>query len=122
MVTSLDRELLHHVAGPAPLGGEVSTPRPVRQPSGRIHGLGSSILAGLGRVWRAYLIAQQARSTSRALSGLGDHALHDIGVDRGAIPAVARQAASAHLAVAGLGWVQADAPAPKNDNPRNRAA
>jgi uncharacterized protein YjiS (DUF1127 family) len=113
---------MRHVTGPAPLGG-VSFPLPVlADPNGRDRGIGRIVVDGLVRLWRTVQRIQQERSTARALSALSDHSLHDIGVDRGYIPAVAHQAASAHLAVSGLTWASAPVAAASNDNPRHRAA
>jgi uncharacterized protein YjiS (DUF1127 family) len=112
---------MRHVMGPAPLGAELPASfRP--QPPRHDRGAGRRFLNALGRLWRAIAAAQEARATARALAGLDDHALHDIGVHRGNIPSVARQAAAAHLAVAGLAWSSADVGAASNDNPRHRAA
>ncbi len=122
MLTDLDRNLLRHVTGPALLGGEVFPttvrPRPPRHNSG----VGRRFAAALGRLWRAISVAQQCRATARALDALGDQALHDIGVGRANIPGIARQAAAAHLAVAGLAWSSTSTQPASNDNPRHRAA
>jgi uncharacterized protein YjiS (DUF1127 family) len=121
MITPLERQLMRHVTGPAPVGAELTMPyrpQPPRYPSGG----GRRVLAALGRLWRAFAAMQEARATARALAVLDDRALHDIGVDRGAIPAVARQVASAHLAVAGLAWTSSPVGPASNDNPRHRAA
>jgi uncharacterized protein YjiS (DUF1127 family) len=85
-------------------------------------GIGQRVLAALGRAWRAVAVAQQSRATARALAALGDQQLSDIGVNRGNIPEVARHAAAAHLAVAGLAWSSAPVSPASNDNPRHRAA
>ena len=121
MTTSLDRQLMRHVAGPAPVGAELPTPVRPRPPR-YDRGTGRRVLAALGRLWQAIAVAQESRATARALAVLGDRALHDIGVDRGNIPAVAHQAAAAHLAVAGLAWTSSDIGPVSNDNPRHRAA
>lgn len=64
------------------------------------------LLARLRRSGRSALrtVAQirTERATARALAELNEHQLRDIGVDRGAIPRVARAAAWAHLTTAGL--------------------
>ena len=122
MVTSLDRELLRHVTGPAPLGGEP----PLRYEGSRSNEQGFAFATGIvdlgRRLWRAIRVAQEARATARALAVLDNRALSDIGVSRGSIPAVAHQAASAHLAVAGLAWTSSGTARADNDNRSHRAA
>ena len=60
-------------------------------------------LADLGRdVVLAWKHGRLARSSARALSGLTDRQLRDIGVYRDSIPEIARAAAWAHLTIAGL--------------------
>jgi uncharacterized protein YjiS (DUF1127 family) len=121
MITPLERQLMRHVTGPAPVGAELPIPyRP--QPPRHDRGSGRRFLATLSRLWRTFVAMQEARATARALAVLDDNALHDIGINRGAIPAVARQAASAHLAVAGLAWASSPIGPASNDNPRHRAA
>jgi len=122
MTASLDRQLMRHVTGPAPLGGATFPLPALADPYGHDRGIGRVVVDGLVRLWRTIQLAQQERATARALSALSDHSLHDIGVDRGYIPAVAHQAAAAHLAVSGLGWASAPVAAASNDNPRHRAA
>lgn len=80
-------------------------------------------IAGLvRRLWHAIKVAHETRATARALAVLDNWALNDIGVSRGSIPAVARQAASAHLAVAGLAWTSPGVKNAENDNRAHRAA
>jgi len=122
MTTSLDRQLMHHVTGPAPLGGATLL-LPARTGAvGHDRGLGVRLIEAGARLWRVVKRIQQERATARALEALSDSALHDIGVDRGHIQAVAHQAAAAHLAVSGLTWTSAPVGQASNDNPRHRAA
>ena len=45
----------------------------------------------LVQVWRALRLWHRTRITIRALDGLSDRTLHDIGFDRSEIPSVARE-------------------------------
>lgn len=122
MLTSLDRDLLRHVSGPAPLGGEPVMGYDKEFSSGSRLAVGTRLADLARRLWRAFSVAREARATARALAVLDDHSLRDIRVSRASIPAVARQAASAHLAVAGLAWVAPGADRAHNDNRAHRAA
>ena len=122
MTTSLDRDLLRHVSGPAPIGGEPALRYDGPRSRGGNLGVGTRIADLVRRLWHAFRVAQEARATARALAVLDDHSLRDIRVNRGSIPAVARQAASAHLAVAGLSWTSPGTNRAQNDNQAHRAA
>ena len=122
MRTSLDRDLLRHVSGPAPFGGEPALRYDGPRSGGQGLVGGTGIVGLVRQLWGAIKVAQESRATARALAVLDNRALSDIGVSRGSIPAVARQAASAHLAVAGLGWTASRVDHAENDNRSHRAA
>ena len=62
----------------------------------------------LRRLWEHYRVVRTERATARALSRLSESQLKDIGVEPGAISQIARAAAWAQLATAGLDGLGGD--------------
>lgn len=75
---------------------------PHSRPAAPRASLSRRIVQGLAEAVAIVRRARTERETARALARLGDRQLKDIGVDRAAIPQVARAAAWAQLTAAGL--------------------